>query len=180
MPTQVAKDTVHFTLRDGSRIIARTSERTDREIVRQFRIECGWDEDKVDDWFDMVDEGLRLQYMAIGEDGAPVGMIALDLEDMHYKDVEVASRTTKTGCVASLYISKSKRKGGAALALIEYLEVQAKAEGIECITMNTLPHNATSLHIFEGLGYKKFKEALRYKDPAHEELLAAVFLRKRL
>jgi hypothetical protein len=104
MPTQVAKDTVHFTLRDGSRVIARTSERTDREIVRQFRIECGWDEDKVDDWFDMVDEGLRLQYMAIGEDGAPVGMIALDLEVNRLHVLGVCYRfTAKMGIVYLLF-----------------------------------------------------------------------------
>ncbi|KAG2188391.1 hypothetical protein INT44_001144 [Umbelopsis vinacea] len=181
MPSQVTEETIYITLRDGRKIVARPTDRNiDRETVYNFRVECGWDMDKVDDWFDMVENGLRLEYMAIGEDGEPVGMIALDLEDMHYKDVEVASRTTKTGCVASLYIAKSKRKGGAALALIEYLEVQAKANGVEWITMNTLPHNATSRHIFESLGYKKFKEGPRYKYPLVEELVDAVYYRKQI
>lgn len=99
---------------------------------------------------------------------------------MHYKDVEVASRATNTGCVASLYIAKAKRQGGAALALIEYLELQAKAKGVEWITMNTLPHNATSRHIFESLGYKKFKEGIRYKDPDSDQMLDAVYYRKQI
>jgi len=99
---------------------------------------------------------------------------------MHYKDVEVASRATNTGCVASLYIAKAKRQGGAALALIKYLEIQAKAKGVEWITMNTLPHNTTSRHIFESLGYKKFKEGIRYKDPVDGKMLDAVYYRKQI
>jgi hypothetical protein len=81
MPSPVPAETIYITLRDGRKIIARPTNRNiDRETVYNFRVECGWDMDKVDDWFDMVEEGLRLEYMAIGEDGEPVGMIALDLE----------------------------------------------------------------------------------------------------
>jgi len=81
MPSPMPTDNIYITLRDGRKIIARPTDRNiDRETVYNFRVECGWDMDKVDDWFNMVEEGLRLEYMAIGEDGEPVGMIALDLE----------------------------------------------------------------------------------------------------
>lgn len=80
MPSQIETDSSIFTLRDGTKVIPRTAQRSDREIIRQFRIDCGWDQDKVDDWFDMAEKGERLHYLFADEDKNTFAMIALDLE----------------------------------------------------------------------------------------------------
>lgn len=81
MPSQVDKDLDFIELPNGTRLLARIpAGDEDKAIVRQFRIECGWDLDKVDDWFRFTDEGKRLQYLFCDEEGTAGAMIALDLE----------------------------------------------------------------------------------------------------
>ncbi|CAO3683279.1 unnamed protein product [Umbelopsis vinacea] len=180
MPSQIESETAAITLRNGSKIIPRAAQRADREIIQKFRNDCGWDEDKVDDWFDMTENGERLQYLFADEENNTWAMIALDLEDKHYHDTSVASIATKTGCVASLFIAESKRNQGAARPLIQYLEVQAKRHGVEWITCNTMPVNAASLRLFGSLGYKEYKREPRYEHPSFEGKAMAVFSHKKL
>jgi hypothetical protein len=81
MPTQIEKNLDCIELPNGTKLLARVpGGEADKAIVRQFRIECGWDLDKVDDWFQLTDDGYRLQYLFCDEQGAAVAMIALDLE----------------------------------------------------------------------------------------------------
>lgn len=80
MPSQIESETAAITLRNGSKIIPRAAQRADREIIQKFRNDCGWDEDKVDDWFDMTENGERLQYLFADEENNTWAMIALDLE----------------------------------------------------------------------------------------------------
>lgn len=80
MPSQIESETAAITLRNGSKIVPRAAQRADREIIQKFRNDCGWDEDKVDDWFDMTENGERLQYLFADEENNTWAMIALDLE----------------------------------------------------------------------------------------------------
>ncbi|KAJ2962034.1 hypothetical protein NQZ79_g2794 [Umbelopsis isabellina] len=181
MPSQVQNELDFIELPNGIKLFARVpAGDEDKAIVRQFRVECGWDLDKVDDWFRLTDEGYRLQYLFCNDQGTAVAMIALDLEDFHYKDTSVASISSKTGCVASLYIAHAMRKQGVARQAIIFLEKQAKLHGVEWITMNTMVTNNTSRSLFGSLGYNEYKTEPRYIVTDAQDRIPAVFYHKHL
>ncbi|KAG2186243.1 hypothetical protein INT43_002681 [Umbelopsis isabellina] len=181
MSPPVEKDLEYLELPNGTKLFARVpAGDEDKAIVRQFRVECGWDLDKVDDWFRLTDEGYRLQYLFCNDEGTAVATIALDLEDFHYKDPSVASFSSKTGCVASLYITQAMRKQGVARQAILYLETQAKLHGVEWITMNTMVTNNVSRSLFSSLGYTEYKTEPRYIHTDFQDKILAVFYHKQL
>ena len=67
----------------------------------------------------------------------------------------------------------SAGRRGLGRALTVFAEEQARARGVRVLTLNTRPTNAAALALYEGLGYRRWKEQERPWG-------LAVYLRKRL
>jgi len=140
----------------------------DAPALRLLRLEAGWDAESVPAWFDAMERGHRAMWVA-EEEGRVVAMAALDLVD---PDPEVADGR-ETAAVTSLAVTASAGRRGLGRLLTVFVEEQARARGVRMLTLNTRPTNAPALALYEGLGYRRFKQELRSWGEA-------VFLRKRL
>jgi ribosomal protein S18 acetylase RimI-like enzyme len=140
----------------------------DAPVIRALRVEAGWDADSVPDWFEAMHRGDRAMWVA-EDDGRVVAMVALDFID---PDPSVADGAG-TAAVTSLAVTAAAARRGLGRALTLLAEEQARARGIRILTLNTRPTNAAALELYQGLGYRPFKQEPR---PWGE----AVFLRKTL
>ena len=140
----------------------------DAPRLRALRVEAGWDEEAIGSWFDAMQRRERGMWVAELE-GKVVAMVAVDFID---SDPDVADGRT-TAAVTSLAVTAGAARRGLGRLLTLFAEEQAKARGVQTLTLNTRPTNAAALALYVGLGYQAFKREPR---PWGE----AVFLRKRL
>ena len=140
----------------------------DAPALRRMRKEAGWDAEKVPEWIAASLSGERPTWVAeLG--GQAVGMVSLELVD---PDPEVADGKG-VAAVTSLSVLASAGRRGIGRALTVFAEEQAQARGVRVLTLNTRPTNAAALALYEGLGYRRWKEEERSWG-------LAVFLRKSL
>ena len=133
-----------------------------------MREEAGWDVEKVPAWIAASLSGERPTWVAeVG--GEPVGMVSLELVD---PDPEVADGKD-IAAVTSLSVLASTARRGIGRALTVFAEEQARTRGVRVLTLNTRPVNAAAIALYEGLGYRRWKEEQRPWG-------LAVFLRKSL
>ena len=140
----------------------------DAPALRQMREEAGWDLDKVPAWIAASLTGERPTWVAV-LDGATVGMVSIEFVD---PDPEVANGED-VAVVASLSVLMSAARRGIGRTLTVFAEEQARARGVRVLTLNTRPTNAAALALYEGLGYRRWKQQERPWG-------LAVFLRKTL
>ncbi|HSP19518.1 MAG TPA: GNAT family N-acetyltransferase [Myxococcaceae bacterium] len=140
----------------------------DAPALRRMREEAGWDLEKVPGWISASLAGVRPTWVAELE-GATVGMVALDFED---HDPEVANGSD-IAVVTSVSVLASVARRGVGRALTLFAEAQARARGVQVLTLNTRPTNGAALALYEGLGYRRWKQQERPWG-------LAVFLRKTL
>jgi len=140
----------------------------DAPTQRRMREEAGWDVERVPEWIAASLSGERPTWVAdLG--GEAVGMISLELVD---RDPEVADGKG-VAAVTSLSVLASAGRRGIGRALTVFVEEQARARGVRVLTLNTRPTHAAALALYEGLGYRRWKEEERPWG-------LAVFLRKSL
>jgi ribosomal protein S18 acetylase RimI-like enzyme len=140
----------------------------DAPALRRMREEAGWDVEKVPAWISASISGERPTWVAeIG--GETVGMVSLELVD---EDAEVADGK-HVAAVTSLSVLRSAGRKGIGRALTVFAEAQARARGVRVLTLNTRPTNAAALALYEGLGYRRWKQEQRPWG-------LAVYLRKQL
>ena len=140
----------------------------DAPALRRMREEAGWDVEKVPAWIAASLSGERPTWVAeLG--GETVGMVSLELVD---PDPEVADGLG-VAAVTSLSVLASAARRGIGRALTVFAEDQARARGVRVLTLNTRPTNGAALALYEGLGYRRWKEQERSWG-------RAVFLRKSL
>jgi ribosomal protein S18 acetylase RimI-like enzyme len=140
----------------------------DAPVLRRMREEAGWDLEKVPAWIAASLTGERPSWVAV-LNGEPMGMISLELVD---PDPEVADGKD-VAAVTSLSVLASAARRGIGRALTEFAEEQARARGVRVLTLNTRPTNAAAIALYEGLGYRQWKQTERPWG-------VAVFLRKSL
>ena len=140
----------------------------DAPALRRMRAEAGWDEEKVPAWIAASLAGERPTWVA-EIDGEPVGMVSLELVD---PDPEVADGK-EVAAVTSLSVLASAGRRGIGRALTVFAEAEARARGVRVLTLNTRPTNAAAMALYEGLGYRQWKQQERPWG-------LAVFLRKSL
>ena len=133
-----------------------------------MRQEAGWDVEKVPGWISASLSGERPSWVAV-LDAEAVGMVSLELVDA---DPEVADGRT-VAAVTSLAVLASAARRGIGRGLTLFAEEQARTRGVQLLTLNTRPTNGAALALYEGLGYRRWKEEDRSWG-------RAVFLRKRL
>jgi len=141
---------------------------TDAPALRQMREEAGWDLEKVPAWIGASLSGERPTWVAEMQ-GQTVGMVSLELVD---SDPEVANGR-EVAAVTSLSVLMSAGRQGIGRALTVFAEEQARARGVRLLTLNTRPTNAAAIALYEGLGYRRWKEEERSWG-------LAVYLRKSL
>jgi ribosomal protein S18 acetylase RimI-like enzyme len=140
----------------------------DARRLRELRLEAGWDADAVPSWYAAVARNERSMWVAEVE-GDVVAMVALDFLDA---DPEVADGKA-IASVTSLAVTTSAARRGLGRQLTLFAEAEARARGVQVLTLATRPTNSAALALYEGLGYRPFKQEPRpWGD--------AVFLRKRL
>lgn len=140
----------------------------DAPALRRMREEAGWDMEKVPAWIAASLSGVRPTWVAELE-GEPVGMVSLELHD---SDPEVADGD-RVASVTSLSVLASAGRRGIGRALTVFAEEQARGRGIRVLTLNTRPTNEAAVALYEGLGYRRWKEQERPWG-------LAVYLRKTL
>lgn len=140
----------------------------DTAALRSLRLEAGWDADSIPAWFEAMERGHRAMWVAEVDDRV-VAMVALDFLD---SDPEVADGR-ETAAVTSLAVTASAGRRGLGRLLTVFAEEQARRRGVRMLTLNTRPANAPALALYEGLGYRRFKQEPRSWGEA-------VFLRKAL
>lgn len=140
----------------------------DAPALRRMREEAGWDLEKVPAWIAASLSGERPTWVA-ELDGETVGMVSIEFVD---PDPEVADGGD-VATVASLSVLASAGRRGIGRALTLFAEEQARARGVRVLTLNTRPSNAAALALYEGLGYRRWKQQERSWG-------LAVFLRKSL
>jgi mycothiol synthase len=140
----------------------------DEPALAEMRREAGWHEELVSEWITESLAGRRPTWVAELE-GQAVGMVSLEFED---PDPEVADGRT-VAAVTSLAVLARAGRRGIGRALTVFAEERARSRGVETLTLNTRPTNAAALALYEGLGYRRWKEQPRSWG-------LAVFLRKRL
>ena len=140
----------------------------DAPALRRMREEAGWDLDKVPVWIAASLSGERPTWVAELE-GETVGMVSVEFVD---PDPEVADGKD-VATVASLSVLASAGRRGIGRALTVFAEQQARARGVRVLTLNTRPTNAAAIALYEGLGYRRWKQQERSWG-------LAVFLRKSL
>ncbi len=133
-----------------------------------MREEAGWDLEKVPAWIAASLAGERPTWVA-ELDGHAVGMVSLELVD---PDPEVADGKD-VAAVTSLSVLASAARRGIGRALTVFAEEQARARGVGVLTLNTRPMNDAAIALYEGLGYRRWKEQERPWG-------RAVYLRKAL
>ncbi|HUM13309.1 MAG TPA: GNAT family N-acetyltransferase [Myxococcaceae bacterium] len=140
----------------------------DAPALRRMREEAGWDVEKVPAWIAASLSGERPTWVAeLG--GETVAMVSLELTD---PDPEVADGR-EVAAVTSLSVLASAARRGIGRALTVFAEEQARARSVRVLTLNTRPTNAAAIALYEGLGYRRWKEEERSWG-------RAVFLRKAL
>ena len=140
----------------------------DAPVLRRMREEAGWDVEKVPAWITASLAGERPTWVAeLG--GEPVGMVSLELVD---SDPEVADGKD-VAAVTSLSVLESASRRGIGRALTVFAEEQARVRGVHVLTLNTRPTNTAAIALYEGLGYRRWKQEERPWG-------LAVFLRKTL
>lgn len=140
----------------------------DAPALRRVREEAGWDVEKVPAWIAASLTGERPTWVAELE-GETVGMVSLEFVD---PDPEVADGK-EVAAVTSLSVLAGAGRRGIGRALTIFAEEQARASGVRVLTLNTRPTNAAAIALYEGLGYRRWKQEARSWGPA-------VFLRKSL
>lgn len=140
----------------------------DARRLRDLRLEAGWDADAVPAWYAAVARNERSMWVAEIE-GQVVAMVALDFVDA---DPDVADGKA-TASVTSLAVTADAARRGLGRHLTLFAEAAARSRGVHVLTLATRPTNSAALALYEGLGYRPFKQEPR---PWGE----AVFLRKRL
>jgi ribosomal protein S18 acetylase RimI-like enzyme len=140
----------------------------DAPALRRLREEAGWDLEKVPAWIAASVAGERPTWVA-DLDGETVGMVSLELAD---PDPEVADGRD-VAAVTSLSVRASAGRRGLGRALTVFAEAEARARGVRVLTLNTRPTNVAALALYEGLGYRRWKQEERSWG-------TAVFLRKSL
>ena len=133
-----------------------------------MRDEAGWDQEKVPAWITASLAGERPTWVAELA-GEAVGMVSLELVDA---DPEVADGNG-VAAVTSLSVLASAGRRGIGRALTVFAEEQARVRGVRVLTLNTRPTNAAAIALYEGLGYRRWKQVTRPWG-------LAVFLRKSL
>jgi ribosomal protein S18 acetylase RimI-like enzyme len=133
-----------------------------------MREEAGWDQEKIPAWISTSLSGERPTWVA-DLAGEAVGMVSLERVDA---DPEVADGHG-VAAVTSLSVLESAGRRGIGRALTVFAEEQARARGVRVLTLNTRPTNAAAIALYEGLGYRRWKEETRSWG-------LAVFLRKSL
>src|SRR5678815_2919336 len=140
----------------------------DAAAMRRMRKEAGWDLERVPVWITASLSGERPTWVAeLG--GEAVGMVSLELVD---PDPEVADGKG-VAAVTSLSVLATAGRRGIGRALTVFAEEEARARGVRVLTLNTRPSNAAAIALYEGLGYRRWKEEERSWG-------RAVFLRKAL
>lgn len=134
-----------------------------------MRDEAGWDQEKVPAWITASLTGERPTWVAELA-GEAVGMVSLELVDDD--DPEVADGNG-VAAVTSLSVLISAGRRGIGRALTVFAEEQARLRGVRVLTLNTRPTNAAAIALYEGLGYRRWKQETRPWG-------LAVFLRKSL
>jgi ribosomal protein S18 acetylase RimI-like enzyme len=152
----------------GTDIVIRPVRTEDAPALREMRREAGWHEEMVPEWIAESRAGRRPTWVAVLE-AQPVGMVSLEFED---PDPEVADGRS-IAAVTSLAVLARAGRRGIGRALTVFAEEQARSRGVEVLTLNTRPTNAAAVALYEGLGYRRWKEQPRSWG-------LAVFLRKRL
>jgi len=140
----------------------------DAAALRRMREEAGWDLEKVPGWITASLAGERPTWIAELA-GEAVGMVSLELVDA---DPEVADGNG-VAAVTSLSVLGSAGRRGIGRALTLFVEEQARARGVQVLTLNTRPTNGAAIALYEGLGYRQWKQETRPWG-------VAVFLRKSL
>jgi ribosomal protein S18 acetylase RimI-like enzyme len=140
----------------------------DAPALRRMREEAGWDQEKVPAWIAASITGQRPTWVA-ELTGEVVGMVSLELIDT---DPEVADGNG-VAAVTSLSVLAGAGRRGIGRGLTVFAEEQARARGVRVLTLNTRPTNAAAVALYEGLGYRRWKQEERPWG-------LAVFLRKSL
>lgn len=140
----------------------------DGPALRRMRKEAGWDADKVPAWIAASLAGERPTWVAELA-RQTVGMVSLEFVD---PDPEVADGKG-VASVTSLSVLASAGRRGIGRALTVFAEEQARARGVRVLTLNTRPTNTAAIALYEGLGYRRWKQEERPWG-------LAVFLRKSL
>ena len=140
----------------------------DAPALRRMREEAGWDVERVPAWIATSLTGVRPTWVA-ELDGETVGMVSLEWID---PDPEVADGKD-IAAVTSLSVLASAGRRGIGRGLTVFAEEQARAHGVRVLTLNTRPTNAAAIALYEGLGYRRWKQEERPWG-------LAVFLRKSL
>lgn len=140
----------------------------DAPALRRMRKEAGWDADKVPAWIAASLAGERPTWVAELA-RQTVGMVSLEFVD---PDPEVADGKG-VASVTSLSVLASAGRRGIGRALTVFAEEQARARGVRVLTLNTRPTNTAAIALYEGLGYRRWKQEERPWG-------LAVFLRKSL
>jgi ribosomal protein S18 acetylase RimI-like enzyme len=140
----------------------------DAPALRRMREEAGWDLEKVPAWIAASLSGERPTWVAELE-GETVGMVSLELVD---PDPEVADGK-EVAAVTSLSVLAATGRRGIGRALTVFAEAEARTRGVRVLTLNTRPTNAAAVALYEGLGYRQWKQEERPWG-------LAVFLRKTL
>ena len=140
----------------------------DAPALRRMREEAGWDVDKVPAWIAASLAGERPTWVAEIA-GEPVGMVSLELVD---PDPEVADGKD-VAAVTSLSVLASAARRGIGRALTVFAEAEARARGVRMLTLNTRLTNTAAVGLYQGLGYRRWKQEERPWG-------LAVFLRKSL
>ncbi len=142
--------------------------RDDAPALHRMREEAGWEAEKVPGWIAASLSGERPTWVAELA-GETVGMVSLELTD---PDPEVADGR-EVAAVTSLSVLASAGRRGIGRALTVFAEAQARARGVRVLTLNTRPTNAAAVALYEGLGYRAWKQEERPWG-------LAIFLRKSL
>jgi len=140
----------------------------DAPALRRMREEAGWDLEKVPAWISASLAGERPSWVAELA-GETVGMVSLELVD---DDSEVADGKD-VAAVTSLSVLASAARKGIGRALTVFAEEQARERGVRVLTLNTRPTNAAAVALYEGLGYRRWKQQERPWG-------LAIYLRKQL
>ena len=146
----------------------REARQEDAPHLQALRLEAGWDAEAIPAWYEAMGRGERGMWVAELE-GRMVAMVAVDYVD---GDEDVADGKT-TAAVTSLAVTAAAARRGLGRWLTLFAEEQARARGVRTLTLNTRPTNVAALALYQGLGYRPFKHAVRSWGEA-------VFLRKRL
>ncbi|ORY41378.1 acyl-CoA N-acyltransferase [Rhizoclosmatium globosum] len=151
------------------------------QLYKELRLQCGWDDDLVDHWFEQASKHIRVNLLCELQDpnqmeSQVVGMIALVLQDDD--DVQMADVSTKTAMIKSLFIKPEYQGRGYGKESIRLLEDFAvKQYGIETMTLETSASSKKNMAFYIKLGYAEFRER---SPPLPWSKLGAAYMSKKL